>query len=171
MTTLRTARLTLRPFTADDASAVQRLASAREVAYNTLLIPHPYPEGAAAQWIASHGSDDTHHFAIDDGALVGAMVLKPKAEGIAEIGYWIGVPFWNRGYASEAAREVVRFAFEECGMERVFAGHFARNPQSGRVLQKAGMTYEGTLRRHEFKWGEYVDVACYGILREEFTGG
>jgi RimJ/RimL family protein N-acetyltransferase len=100
--------------------------------------------------------------------LIGAMGLVIKGEGIAEIGYWIGVPYWNRGYASEAAAEIVRYGFEECGMDRIFACHFQRNPASGRVLQKVGMQYEGTLRRHLVKWGERIDLAFYGILREEW---
>lgn len=170
--TLRTSRLTLRPFTPDDAPAIQQLASAYEVALNTLFIPHPYPEGAAAEWIARHQEDfdenRIHHFALDDGELTGAMALVMKGEGIAEIGYWVGMPYWGRGYATEAAAEVVRYGFEDCGVQRIFAGHFTRNPASGRVLQKVGMQYEGTLRRHQMKWGEALDISFYGILREEF---
>lgn len=140
--TLRTERLVLRPFTPDDASAVQWLASAREVALNTLAIPHPYPEGAAEQWIATHQADFDQdriiHFALDDGQLVGAMALVNKGDGIAEIGYWIGVPFWGRGYASEAAREVVRYGFEERGLHRIFAGYFTRNPPPAVFCRRRG---------------------------------
>jgi len=171
--TLRTTRLTLRPFTNADAPAVQRLAGAYEVALNTLMVPHPYPDGAAEEWIGRHDEDfiedRIHHFALDvDGELIGAIGLVIKGEGIAEIGYWLGVPYWNRGYASEAAAEVVRYGFEECGMQRIFACHFLRNPASGRVLQKVGMQHEGTLRRHVAKWGEHIDIAFYGILLEEW---
>jgi ribosomal-protein-alanine N-acetyltransferase len=168
MTVLRTARLTLRPLVLADAPAVQQLAGAYEVALNTLLIPHPYPDGAAEEWISNAGP---HTFAIDDGQLVGCMGLVIKANAIGEIGYWVGVPFWGRGYATEAGREVLRYGFEECGLQRICAGHFARNPASGRVLQKMGMQYEGTLRRHEMKWGEYQDLVFYGILAEEFLSG
>ena len=171
--TLHTSRLTLRPFTLDDAPAVQRLASAYEVALNTLLIPHPYPDGAAEEWIATHRKDfdenRIHHFALDaNGELIGAMALVMKNAVIAEIGYWIGVPYWGRGYATEAATEVIRYGFEECGLQRIFAGCFARNVASGRVLQKVGMQAEGTLRRHQLKWGELLDIAFYGILREDW---
>ena len=173
MKTLRTARLTIRPFTLDDASAVQRLCGAYEVALNTLLIPHPYPDGAAEQWISRHAEDYAqnriHNFALDDGQLAGAMGLVMKGDAIAEIGYWIGVPFWGRGYATEAAREVLRYGFDDCSLHRIFAGYFTRNPASGRVMQKIGMTYEGTLRHHAFKWGQYLDVAFYGMLRDEFS--
>lgn len=170
--TLHTERLTLRPFTLADAPDVQRLCGAYEVALGTLMIPHPYPEGAAEEWIGRHQEDFDQnrivHFAIDDRQLAGAIGLVMKDEGIAEIGYWIGVPFWGRGYATEAARAVTRYAFEERGLVRVFAMHFGRNPASGRVLQKSGMKLEGTLRRHLKKWDEYVDLVCYGILREEY---
>jgi RimJ/RimL family protein N-acetyltransferase len=167
--TLRTERLVLRPFTLGDAPETQRLAGAYEVALNTAMIPHPYPEGAAAGWIATHQGDFEAGrgvtFAIDDGQLVGAVGLVDKGDAIAEIGYWIGVPYWGRGYASEAARAVVRYGLEELGLERIFAMHFTRNPASGKVLVNAGMTYEGTMRRAVKKWDEYVDVACYGIVR------
>ena len=170
--TLHTARLTLRPFTLADAPEVQRLCGAHEVALNTLLIPHPYPEGAAEEWIGKHQADFDEnrviHFAIDDGQLTGAMALVMKDNGLAEIGYWVGVPFWGRGYASEAAKEVVRYGFEDLGLRRIFAMHFGRNPASGRVLQHAGLKYEGTLRQHLKKWEEYVDLVCYGALRADW---
>jgi [ribosomal protein S5]-alanine N-acetyltransferase len=172
MPILKTERLTLRPFTLADAPAMQQLAGAYEVALNTLMIPHPYPEGAAEWWIGTHQAefdeDRSVNFAIDDGRLNGAIGLMNIRDGIAEIGYWIGVPFWGRGYASEAARAVVRYGFEERGFHRIFAQHFTRNPASGRVLQKVGMTYEGLLRGHLKKWDEYLDLACYGILRSEW---
>ena len=173
MHALRTPRLTLRPFTPDDVPAVQKFAAAHEVALNTLVIPHPYPDGAAAAWIATHADayaqNQVHHFAIDHGGLAGAMALMMKGNGIAEIGYWIAVPYWNRGYATEAGRAVVRYGFEQCDLHRIFAAHFTRNPASGRVLAKIGMKYEGTLRHHVCKWGEYIDIAFYGILSEELS--
>lgn len=170
---LRTERLLLRPFTFEDAPAVQRLCNEYEIALNTLLIPHPYPDGLAEQWIASHPADFEHDrsvaFAIDDGQLAGAVGLMFKGDGLAELGYWIGKPFWNRGYASEAARAVVRYGFETCGLHRIFAMHFSRNPASGHVLRNAGMQYEGRLRRHVKKWEEYLDVEAYGVLKDEFS--
>ena len=164
----------MRPFSLDDAPAVQELASAPEVAYGTLLIPHPYPDGAAADWIATHGSDDALHFAIvaKDAAVAGAITLGlERAHVRAGVGYWIGVPYWNRGYATEALRAVVAYGFDTLGLNRIYAYHFVRNAASGRVLQKAGMTHEGTLRRHTFKDGEFLDVHQYAILREEHERG
>lgn len=170
---IATERLLLRSFTAADAPAVQSLASAYEIAESTLLIPHPYPEGAAAEWIAKQGTSPNHHvFAItlrDSGEVIGAigMDLTPEHDR-GEIGYWIGVPYWNRGYVTEAARAVVGWGFESLGLNRVIAQHFTRNPASGRVMQKIGMKHEGSLRQHDKKWGVYVDVEVYGILHSEW---
>ncbi len=170
---LRTERLVLRPFTMADAPRVQELAGAREVALNTLLIPHPYPDGAAEQWIASHEQgrqQGTFAFAIDDGELVGCVGLHIKRDDdMAEIGYWIGVPYWGRGYATEAAAAVLRYGFEQQSLNKIFAACFTRNPGSARVLRKLGMRHEGTLRQQHKKWGEYVDVEFYAILRQEWS--
>jgi RimJ/RimL family protein N-acetyltransferase len=167
---ITTERLTLRHFTAADAPAVQRLAGAREVAAGTLLIPHPYHEGAAEEWIASQAerqAQGSDVLAIEaDGEVVGAIGMRVEHDhDRGELGYWIGVPFWGRGYATEAARAVVEYAFSEQGLNRVFAVHFTNNPASGRVLQKIGMQHEGTMRRHVKKWGEYLDVEMYGMVK------
>ena len=171
---LRTERLVLRPFELSDAPRIQELAGAREVALNTLLIPHPYPDGAAEEWIASHEKkieEGTYNFAVDCGELAGCVGLNVKREwDRAEIGYWIGVPYWGRGYTTEAAGAVIRFGFEELNLNRIYAGYFSRNAASARVMQKNGMTYEGTLRKHVKKWDEYVDIVYYGLLREEWEG-
>jgi len=174
--TLQTANLILRPFVSTDAAEIQRLCGAREIAYNTLLIPHPYPDGAAEAWIATHErsfeSGEAFNYAItlrENGALAGGIGLRIAREADrAEIGYWIGVPYWGRGIATEAGKAVVDYAFESLGMNRVHAEHFSRNPASGRVLQKIGMRHEGTLRQLYKKWGEYVDCEAYAILRTDW---
>jgi RimJ/RimL family protein N-acetyltransferase len=171
--TLTTERLVLRPFVLADAPAVQRLAGDREIAANTLLIPHPYPEGAAEEWIKGHDEQSPNQiFAISlrgVGEAIGAIGLHvERKHERAEIGYWLGVPYWGYGYTTEAARAVVDYAFAEGGINRVFAYHFTRNPASGRVLLKIGMQAEGTMRQHIVKWGERVDVDCYGIVRADW---
>jgi len=173
---LTTERLFLRAFTPTDAPDLQRLLNTREVALNTLRIPFPYPDGEAERWIATHEDPQQqksdHVFAVtlqSTQKLIGTVGLHVKADhDHAEIGYWIGVPYWGHGYATEAAGAVVRFGFETLALNRIFAMHFARNPASGRVLEKIGMRHEGTLRRHLKKWDEYVDLECYGIMRDEF---
>ena len=174
--TLQTERLLLRPFVSADAPLVQRYASAVEVASTTLNIPHPYDLGMAEAWIATHGPlwERKHAavFAISHGAesLVGAVGLQLQLEhGRGELGYWIGVPFWAHGYATEAAVAVIRFGFESLELNRIHAAHLIRNPASARVLIKAGMRLEGCLRQHVVKWGQPEDVGIYGILRSEWA--
>jgi RimJ/RimL family protein N-acetyltransferase len=176
---LRTARLLLRPFVVDDALAVQLLAGAREVADTTLHIPHPYPAGAAEQWIATHpatweaGTGVT--YAVTDagnGVLMGAVALTiDPAHERGELGYWLGVPYWNRGYCTEASRAVVDFGFTQLGLHRVQARYLTRNPASGRVMQKLGMQPEGVHRHAMRKNDRFEDLAMYAILADEWTVG
>lgn len=174
--TLETTRLILRPFTLDDAPVVQRLAAAREIAATTANIPHPYEEGMAEAWISGHQArfeaGQLLNFAIvrrADHTLLGAIGLHfNQAHANAELGYWMGLPYWGEGYMTEAAGAVVRYAFEVLNLNRVFACHFVRNPASGRVMQKIGMVYEGCLRQHVLKWGQFEDMAYYGILKSEY---
>ena len=174
--TLQTHRLCLRPLTLEDAPRVQQLASDKDIARTTLTIPHPYPDGAAAQWIGTHQErfekDELVNFAIarkDDGALLGVISLKlDLAQANAELGYWIGKPFWNHGYTTEAAKAVLAYGFKELKLHRIYAHYMAHNPASGRVMEKIGMTYEGRLRGHILKWGTFYDVVAYSILADEF---
>lgn len=173
--TLRTERLVLRPFELDDVPDVTRLAGDAEVASTTLNIPHPYAPEMAESWIRAHatwwGAGELANFAVtlrESGEVVGAigLVLNTRHEN-AELGYWIGRPYWGRGYATEAARAVVEFGLDGLGLHRVHAHHFTRNPASGRVLLKVGMRYEGRLREHVRKGEAFEDVDTYGILRSD----
>jgi ribosomal-protein-alanine N-acetyltransferase len=176
---LRTERLVLRPFTFDDALAVQVLAGAPEVADTTLHIPHPYPSGAAEQWIATHAgaweSGTGATYAVSDAAtdtLTGAVTLViAPAHARAELGYWIGVPFWNRGYCTEATRALVDLGFGSLGLHRIQARHLTRNPASGRVMLKLGMRMEGINRDAMRKNGRFEDLAVYAILADEWVAG
>lgn len=169
--TLRTERLALRPFLLADAALVQRLAGEREVADTTLAIPHPYEDGMAESWIATHGGawerQESATLAITtlEHGVIGAISLKLEpAQRRAELGYWIGRPYWGRGYATEATRAMIAWGFEEVGLARIYAHHMTRNPASGRVMAKAGMQHEGTLRQHFCRWGVAEDVAIWGVL-------
>lgn len=174
MPTLRTERLVLRPFSPADAPTVQRLAGDREVASTTLTIPHPYEDGMAEAWIEGRAIDWAEKKALtlavttEADGLVGAIGLHLKLEHLrAELGYWIGVPFWNRGYATEAAEAVIKFGFDELGLNRIEAHHFSRNPASGRVMEKLGMTLEGVRREHVLKDDELEDLALYAVLSSD----
>jgi RimJ/RimL family protein N-acetyltransferase len=148
---IETKRLILRGFSNEDASEVQRLAGDKAIASTTLRIPHPYEDGVAEKWIGTHLADFEQgkavNFAITSrktGCLIGAIGLTiNKEHESAELGYWIGKQYWNNGYCTEAAKAVLRYGFEEQGLNRIQAQHFKRNPASGRVMQAIGMLYEG----------------------------
>jgi len=174
--TLRTERLTLRPFVLSDAPDVQRLAGDYDIA-STTSIPHPYPDGVAEEWIRSHRSNlaggKAVNFAIvrhDDSALIGSIgLLNMKQRDLqAELGCWIGKPFWGSGYATEATRAILRYGFESLGLNRIQACHMTRNPVSGRIFEKLGMTKEGVLRQAIRKFDAFEDLAVYGLLRTEY---
>ena len=130
----------------------------------------------AEEWIRGHEPDFEDGKAITfaitlrgDGRLVGAIGLGIDCDfNKAELGYWVGKPFWGRGYATEAAIALLAFGFDELQLNRIHAAHLARNPASGRVMEKAGMLREGTARQDMMKWGQYEDLVWYGLLREDW---
>jgi RimJ/RimL family protein N-acetyltransferase len=175
---LTTRRLLLRPFAAEDAADVERLAGDFAVADTTLEIPHPYEPGMAAEWFATHRPkfDAGEMIALAITTREGADLIGAVGLGIrqrfdrAELGYWVGKPYWGKGYATEAARALMDYGFRDLRLNRIFAVHFRRNPASGRVMQKLGMTQEGLFRQHIKKWDRYEDEVIYGMLRSDWEG-
>ena len=174
---ITTNRLLLRPFTPQDAEPVRAAASAFEIADMTLSVPHPYAIEDAHKFMTLvqdwYKSGQKFPMAITlretPTALVGCVGLdRHDPNDRAELGYWIAVPHWGNGYATEASAAMLRWGFENLNLNKIIAHHFARNPSSGRVLQKLGMQKEGLFRRHTKKWNSYEDIIAYGLLREEF---
>ena len=173
---LLTKRLLLRSFTLEDAADIQRLAGDRDIASTLTNMPHPYENGMAEEWM--HACSDRYengeglNFAITcrtDKYLIGGIGLRRDPENKnAELGYWIGKPYWNCGYATEAAKAVVAYSFEVLKLNRIHARRFKRNPASGRVLEKIGMQYEGCLRQHIKKWDNFEDMIVYGMLKSDY---
>ncbi|MGN6748922.1 MAG: GNAT family N-acetyltransferase [Xanthobacteraceae bacterium] len=141
---LKTARLVLRAPVHSDVPAIVALAGDRRVAENTARIPHPYTAAdAAAVFTAINHSGGETAFAIElDGALIGMCGLAPRPDGI-ELGYWLGVPSWNRGYGTEAARAVIDYGFARLGHDVLHSGARVSNPASRRVLEKCGFQWTG----------------------------
>jgi RimJ/RimL family protein N-acetyltransferase len=170
--TLETARLRLRPYTEADIPELLPLIGTREVAATTLRIAHPYTEQDARDFLQLAKDPDKLWLTItlrSDGHQIGGIGLRvEKQHQHAELGYWLGVPFWGHGYATEAAREILRYGFEMLALHRIFASHFKHNPASGRILKKIGMQHEGCQREHLCKWDQFVDSELYGILRREW---
>ena len=169
--TLETARLVLRSYGPPDIPELVRLIGAREVAATTLRVPHPYTEQDAEEFIGNIDEEHEARFAITlraSGGLCGGVGLRIDREHRhAELGYWIGVPYWGNGYATEAARAVLGYGFEDLKLHRIFATHFKQNAASRNVLQKLGMRHEGCLRSHVLKWGNFIDVEIYAVLSQE----
>ena len=173
---LLTERLLLRSLILEDAADVQRLAGEYDVASTLPNMPHPYEDGMAEEWIHTCyerlEKDEALNFAITlraDKNLIGGIALRLNQEDKSgELGYWIGKPYWNCGYATEAAKAVVAYSFQVLKLNRIHAKHFKRNPASGRVMEKIGMRYEGCLREYVKKWDNFEDSMVYGILKADF---
>ena len=169
MPILETERLLLRPPIPADVPAMATWLGDYDVARNMSRVPYPYGEQDAENFIAGLVRPG-HCFAIvrrDSGMFLGGCGLHTNEKGV-EFGYWLGKPFWGEGFATEAARRMVRFAFEELGLDSVFAGWFADNPASGHVLAKLGARHQGTSLRHSLARGRRV--LCHEMLltRETF---
>ncbi|QTA82778.1 GNAT domain-containing protein [Desulfonema limicola] len=175
--TFNTDRLTLRPFSRDDAENVQRLAGRKQIASKTIPIPHPYELHMAYEWIGTHNQlfekGEVVNFAVThrlEKYLVGCVGLNiNKKYEMAELGYWIGIEYWGNGYCTEASKKVLEYGFETLNLNRIFAYHFGSNPASGRVMEKIGMKYEGFLRQAIKKWGKFEDSVVYGVLKSDLN--
>lgn len=172
MSQIETERLLLRPLLIEDAELVAALAGDFRIADVSSSIPHPYPPELAKAWIEQGWRDWTAGagacLAIVErgsGQLVGAAALMGIARGEAEVGYWIGVPYWSQGYASEACNALVGFAFQRLRLRRLHASHLARNPQSGRVLFKAGFRHLG-LGHADYGRGTVEPIELYERVQD-----
>jgi RimJ/RimL family protein N-acetyltransferase len=142
--TLETARLLLRAPRPQDAGAIARLANDLRIAANTARLPHPYGIDDAEQFIAGANRQDGEAiFVITlDSTPIGVCGVDPRAGG-PEIGYWLGVAYWGQGYATEAARALIDYAFAGLRHEALQAGTRVSNPASRRVLEKCGFQWTG----------------------------
>jgi len=168
---ITTSRLTLRPFTAADSADVKELIGNLNVSKTLANIPHPYNDQLAREWIACHQlqwyQKITVNFAIVYSAtdeLIGSISLMDIARSEASIGYWIGEPFWNMGFCSEASTAVIRFAFKTMGLHKLTGNHVSHNQTSGKVMRKVGMKYVGHTQETRLNGSAYR-VEHYEIQR------
>lgn len=175
---LETQRLRLRPLAEGDVPAMTAALHDPAIATDAADIPYPITPQAAARWVETTTAMAVRGVGItyailrrDDDTFVGEVGLdRVPAHRRAEIGYWIGKPFWGHGYATEATRRVIRLAFEELGINRVGANCYTRNVGSARVLQKSGLRYEGSARQYFYNplLQQYEDIDFYALLRDEW---
>jgi RimJ/RimL family protein N-acetyltransferase len=166
--TVTTARLVLRSPRPADAKALARLLNDRRIAENTARIPHPYGVADAQAFLAQanhNPAEPVFLIGLADGTLIGGCGFATTSEGDPELGYWIGVAHWGRGYATEAARALIDHAFGELGCERLSSRARVSNPASRRVLEKCGFQWSGValIRIRALKSSAPVD--CFRLDR------
>lgn len=171
---LHTEHLTLSRFTVEDAPAVHKnLYSSGAVCRNLLLKPGMSLEEAREnmQWLvdAYETKEDFFQWAVrENGECVGRMSLSVNRRfSGGTVAYYLAEKVWGKGYMTEILKRVIDFCFDDLGLNRVEADHFARNPASGRVMEKAGMKREGLMRQKYCKDGEFLDAVLYAILKED----
>jgi [ribosomal protein S5]-alanine N-acetyltransferase len=162
----------IREYAPGDTPALVRHADNRRIWLNLRdRFPHPYTAISAARWLEQVAIEKpTVSFAIampDEliggiGFVLGSDVFRETAE----IGYWLGEPFWNRGIATRAVRAFTDWGFADLALRRIFAGVFETNLASARVLEKCGYVCEGRLRKSVLKDGRVLDELLYAVVRE-----
>lgn len=178
-TILETERLLLKPYEADMVDDVYEVVSKQEIADTMLMIPHPYPRKQVEGWLnylqKSFELGSAYEYAVftkeQPGRYIGncGLITVSKVHRSGEIGYFIDPEEWGKGYATEACRELVEQAFTEHGLNRLFGRCLVRNPASRRVLEKAGMAFEGRFKQEFFMDGAYEDMDYLAVLKSEFA--
>ena len=171
-----TARLVLNRARKDDLADILFLANNRRIAEKLTNMPHPFSYEDAKALVKRCEVQLTAQatFAIrmkNTGRFIGAIGFTPLAEdfGAVHLGYWVGEPFWNQGYATEAVQSVTDFAFSQAGFSKLSASCRVNNPASHRVLSKCGFTQDGTTKLHSLGANAMVDAQRYTLTRTMWT--
>ena len=174
---IQTERLLLRRFTVDDAQAMfEHWANDERVTRYLTWIPHESPEATRQLlklWCAAYDRPDTYNWVMEyEKTPIGniSVVHFHEKSEYAELGYCMGCAYWNKGLMTESAKAVIDYLFAEIGVNRVEISHAVKNPASGRVAQKCGLTFEGT-KREFFKTpaGEFLDISFYGVVKSAWN--
>ena len=166
---ISTARLVLRPWARQDLNRLVKLGNNYAVAKNLSTFPHPYSMRDAEEWFEMQGAQFLYPAKIGgtlaialDGEAVGGIGIHPERMDHPELGYWLGEPYWGKGYATEAAAALIAYAFTEGGLDAICAGHYWDNHASGRVLTKLGFRY--TAEKNRFCKARGHEVRCLDML-------
>jgi RimJ/RimL family protein N-acetyltransferase len=163
----------IRSYERNDKDALIKYANNNKISQNLRdSFPYPYAEEDAQAWItaATNQNPETNFAIANSDELIGGigLMFQPDVYRFsAEIGYWIAEPFWGKGIASLALTALSKYAFEQFGLNRIFAGVFLGNSASMRVLEKSGFKLEGRLRNAVYKDNHFKDQLMYSILRED----
>ena len=173
---IETTRLWLTGLQPNDVPLIVKYASNKKISDTTLNIPFPYTEQDAVFWI------NMAYQGYKQGTpIIFALRLKPTLEFVggigltvdkrfdrAEVGYWLAEPFWGQGLMTEATQSLLKYGFEQLGLNKVTSSHFEINPASGKVLTKSGLKKEGELKEHIRKHSEYHTLVVYGLTRQDY---
>ncbi|HCH3500978.1 TPA: GNAT family N-acetyltransferase [Vibrio parahaemolyticus] len=143
-------RLILRPFSMSDAERVSELAGDKLISEMTANIPHPYTVSDAENWIRTHaelflsGKGIVYVIVLKESSeLIGAISFPKLENGLGILGYWLGVPYWGCGYATEASKVLISFSKRHYGLTRLKVMHLVGNERSKSVIEKLGVKYVG----------------------------
>jgi RimJ/RimL family protein N-acetyltransferase len=162
----------IRSWRVKDLKSLQRYANNRKIWANLRdVFPHPYTLEDAQFWIdICQAEEPQRSFAIASKTEVmggiGLIFGEDVHTHTAELGYWLGEPFWGKAIMSRAVVRLVSYAFEAYPISRIYALPFASNTASRKVLEKAGFSLEGILRRNVIKAGQFHDQALYALVRD-----
>ena len=171
--TLYTEHLTLDRFTLEDVPAVRDGLHSEAVCRNLFITPNKTTEEVEdnIRWLLDgyESKEDFHQWAVrENGECVGRMMLTVSRRfHTGTVAYYLAEKAWGKGYMTEILKRVIDFCFDDLGLNRVEADHFARNPASGRVMEKAGMKKEGYARQKYCKDGVFLDAVLYAVLKED----
>ena len=170
---LFTDRLTLDRFTLQDVPAVRDGLHTEAVCRNLFIAPNKTTEEVEEniRWLLEgyETKEDFHQWAVrENGLCVGRVMLSVNRRfSTGTVAYYLAESAWGKGYMTELLRRVIDFCFDDLGLNRVEADHFARNPASGKVMEKAGMTREGVARQKYWKDGEALDAVLYAVVKSD----
>jgi len=169
LTKIQTENLVLRALRIADVPMIKKLAGNPRVSKTTRTIPYPYEDGMAESWIesvrtmAETGKSLTYAIELKKEAhLIGSIGLHEIIDSQAELGYWVGEPYWSKGYCTEATIALIKFAFESLALKSITAEYLTSNVASGKVMKKSGMYHVATTRK-ECRPGEVDSVDLYQI--------
>jgi RimJ/RimL family protein N-acetyltransferase len=164
---LETERLMLRRPTLADVKAIARLANDRRIAENTRRLPHPYSQDHAVAFVRAMADEprETVFLIENNHTPIGVVGVDWRVPDAPELGYWLGVEYWGQGFATEAARAVIDFTFEEFELEHLISGARVANPSSRNILEKCGFQWSG-VELHRFEaLGSSTPVDCFRLSR------
>ena len=173
---METDRLVLRPFTMEDTEPmfVNCGSDVDVTRYMTWTTQTDVSETETSMkgWVGRYANPNFYHWAIvekEENNMIGFVSVIACDENVkqVEMGYAIGKKWWGKGYMAEALGTVIDYLFNEVGVNRIYARHDTNNPGSGKVMQKCGMKYEGTMRQSEITNNGLCDIACYAILAKD----